>query len=795
MDMVHRRSLVAGFVLLLLLTSTATASLIDGGEIHNDSRVMAWYDLGDGGVLTVDASGTIVEHQWVAGVLQKAKQLDANVSVNTIRFDAAAGLVAVGHDDGATVLSVASNEVVRDIPTVDPVEHIDWDAGGDLWLVHNGGVRQAVEYDQFGASGARTTVMNGGVASFLVLDDGRILTGGFDGTVLIHADDGTQDDLITGLGGAVKVLVEDGLILWIGLADGTVHRYSTTTWQGGFVSSSTTPVTSISLDGGSGAYVGHQNGHVRHVDSSLSIIGSFQATGSVLAVTVNEDGSLYLVSTTSSSTRVRLLDVDSDGDGVADAQDAFPNNADQSSDGDGDGYGDNADATDGDAFPNDPSQWSDRDGDGYGDEADGTMPDAFPDDPNQWLDADGDGVGDNDDDPEGDVFPEDPTQWADEDRDGYGDNPAGYRPDDCPTSNGFSTNDRRGCTDRDLDGWSDPDEGWTVANGADAFPNERTQWTDSDGDGYGDAQDGVRPDACPTVPGASIQALVPVIAEVTTYTSEAMFGCPDEDGDGWADASEVGDGMADNPTEHLDQDGDGVGQRTDYNDTNALVATIEDHCRLAFDDVRDICLGIRSVEYQDYLSTLNESERGRMTYTYWNATVANGAGARGFDVRLVKQVAMLAGLVFVGMTAAILTVSATSKKRAVSASAVQKTFVGFGEGDSIADEALTGHAGLSARGGVEEDALWQDDPMESEASKPVGDPESPSTPPEDEATEAFSAIEAEEERAPAEPSPLPEEEATPSSAPPVPESGLPEGWTEEQWVHYGHQWLAKQAED
>jgi hypothetical protein len=140
-------------------------------------------------------------------------------------------------------------------------------------------------------------------------------------------------------------------------------------------------------------------------------------------------------------------------------------------------------------------------------------------------------------------------------------------------------------------------------------------------------------------------------------------------------------------------------------------------------------------------------------------------------------------------------VSATSKKRALSASAVQKTFVGFGEGDSIADEALTGHAGLSARGGVEEDALWQDDPMESEASKPVGDLESPSTPSEDEATEAFSAIEAEEERAPAEPSPLPEEEATPSSAPPVPESGLPEGWTEEQWVHYGHQWLAKQAED
>jgi len=34
-----------------------------------------------------------------------------------------------------------------------------------------------------------------------------------------------------------------------------------------------------------------------------------------------------------------------------------------------------------------------------------------------------------------------------------------------------------------------------------------------------------------------------------------------------------------------------------------------------------------------------------------------------------------------------------------------------------------------------------------------------------------------------------------ASAPPVPESGLPEGWTMEQWEHYGHQWLAKQAEN
>ena len=28
--------------------------------------------------------------------------------------------------------------------------------------------------------------------------------------------------------------------------------------------------------------------------------------------------------------------------------------------------------------------------------------------------------------------------------------------------------------------------------------------------------------------------------------------------------------------------------------------------------------------------------------------------------------------------------------------------------------------------------------------------------------------------------------------PPLPETGLPEGWTMEQWQHYGEQWLNQQ---
>ncbi len=58
---------------------------------------------------------------------------------------------------------------------------------------------------------------------------------------------------------------------------------------------------------------------------------------------------------------------DSDGDGVNDDEDAFPNDPEETVDTDGDGVGDNADA-----FPDDASEWLDSDGDGIGDNADTT---------------------------------------------------------------------------------------------------------------------------------------------------------------------------------------------------------------------------------------------------------------------------------------------------------------------------------------------------------------------------------------------------------------------------------------
>ncbi|MDD9990742.1 MAG: hypothetical protein OXP75_02990 [Rhodospirillales bacterium] len=120
-----------------------------------------------------------------------------------------------------------------------------------------------------------------------------------------------------------------------------------------------------------------------------------------------------------------MMPVDTDGDGVADADDAFPNDPDETADSDEDGVGDNADA-----FPDDPAETADSDGDGVGDNADAhNVPndrdndgvadsgDDFPDDPSETRDSDEDGVGDN-----ADAFPLDPDETADSDGDGVGDN-------------------------------------------------------------------------------------------------------------------------------------------------------------------------------------------------------------------------------------------------------------------------------------------------------------------------------------------------------------------------------------
>ena len=288
------------------------------------------------------------------------------------------------------------------------------------------------------------------------------------------------------------------------------------------------------------------------------------------------------------------------GDGLVDA---FPSEGSQWNDTDNDGFGDNpapafqpdacitvagtstqdrfgcpdADADgwsdDGDLYPANPLQWADSDGDSYGDnyyfDLNGAQlhmnqsGDAFPDDATQWNDTDGDERGDNYQNaswdnfraPEWpgqlltvatnvDVFPLDRTQWSDADGDWVGDEQMSDRADGCPTVWGNSQFDRLGCLDTDGDGWSDPDAGWPATAdcyGADAFPNDPTQWCDEDNDGYGSNQTGNNADECPNQAGTSF---------------EDRIGCADRDGDGYSNA---GDPFPDDSTQWADRDGDNRG--------------------------------------------------------------------------------------------------------------------------------------------------------------------------------------------------------------------------------------------
>lgn len=149
----------------------------------------------------------------------------------------------------------------------------------------------------------------------------------------------------------------------------------------------------------------------------------------IFAFDLNGDGALDLLSASieddtiawyGAVTRSDPRNSDTDGDGINDAEDAFPRDAGVTTDTDGDGVGDARDA-----FPADPAESLDSDGDGVGDNAD-----SFPSDPEELRDTDGDGLGDQEDpDADGDGVDDDVDPFpfrdggvaGDEDGDGVSD--------------------------------------------------------------------------------------------------------------------------------------------------------------------------------------------------------------------------------------------------------------------------------------------------------------------------------------------------------------------------------------
>lgn len=126
---------------------------------------------------------------------------------------------------------------------------------------------------------------------------------------------------------------------------------------------------------------------------------------------------------------------------------------------------------------------------------------------------------------------EDATEDSDDDNDGFTDDV-----DNCPLNAGTSSlGSVLGCSDFDADGYADS---------IDVFPTEATQWLDVDGDGYGDNSEGFQGDGC---------------IEVTGESTEDFFGCPDADTDGWSD---LNDAFPVESSQHADADGDGYGDNS-----------------------------------------------------------------------------------------------------------------------------------------------------------------------------------------------------------------------------------------
>lgn len=273
-------------------------------------------------------------------------------------------------------------------------------------------------------------------------------------------------------------------------------------------------------------------------------------------------------------------DIDRDHDGVINSRDAFPNDPAESVDTDGDGVGNNADPDD--------------DNDGAVDSRD-----AFPLNPSEKLDSDGDGIGNNaddDDDNDGtpdseDDFPLDPsaTDASDLDNDGW---PAGQDPDDSDVDNpGIPF------VDTDMDGLGnsidDDDDNDGVLDSEDDLPLDATESSDFDGDGIGDGKDDdIDGDGVPNHTNGNDAVNTPETraengdafpfnsAESADLDRDGIGDNADSDadGDGLADVNDPdptkkdtdGDGVRDgadalptDPTEYLDSDHDGVGNKAD----------------------------------------------------------------------------------------------------------------------------------------------------------------------------------------------------------------------------------------
>ena len=789
------------------LVSTATAEIEDlghAGDIATFSGSgLGWWDLGDGTVLYASIDGNITVYSVNGNEYTETWSVDVNKTLYSGAFNPSTNRIAFGSGEGATIVSIDYEDILYHISMSGAVDGLAWDVDGDLWLI-NRNTNRAEEWTDNTPSGVTTSAHNYGITDVITLSDGSILTSARDKRIYVHDANGSL----------IQTLTDSSFeLLKLGLSDDGNHLFSLTSNCRVDVHDTSTWIRLHHLNlcsNGQGRHVsqlgerlliGTSNGQVFSLDiTDFSQEQSFSISGEIIGFNSTSGEGVLILVAYSSSSEVHLLDADRDNDGVVDGLDVFPDDSTQDSDYDGDGFGDNPNGNNSDWDIDDPTQWLDTDGDGYGDNLSGNNPDAFPLNPGQWLDTDGDGYGDNKQSAGGDQFPEDSTQWNDTDYDGYGDNqePGATNSDDCPNQGGTSWQDRDGCQDSDGDGWSDPGQGEEAhpLGNADAFPlNSPDQWRDTDGDGYGDNLTGYRGDACPSLEGTSTRAVL-FDPALNRYNWIYRYGCIDTDGDGYDDNTESGlDAdctMVGNSSEWIDHDRDCIGSNSDYNDTDPKVQTFEDYC----------------FEYP----TLSECQSTEVP----NIDSGNDSSAESEQdtMDLIKDFALYAGIIGGVMIAALALIVSTTKAVGT-ARAKRKPDAQYTHQDATRElDAWESGESFETRGGIDDQKGWEDEPLENTekladedsldmdefsdaSSTPIVDSDFEPKNLDVEITEdvKVESLPDEPVEAAPEPSSPAEVGSAPAEAPPLPAGGLPEGWTEDQWRWYGHQWLERHGQN
>ena len=274
-----------------------------------------------------------------------------------------------------------------------------------------------------------------------------------------------------------------------------------------------------------------------------------------------------------------ITDLDDDGDGVNDSEDAFPRDATESLDTDSDGVGNNTD--------------TDDDGDGVADTAD-----AFPLDPKESVDTDSDGTGNNadtDDDNDGVSDLDEATLGTDPllaDTDGDADNDGA---DNCPLVKNAEQVD----TDEDGTGnvCDTDDDADTVLDGVDNCPLiANTDQADTDGDEAGNVCD-TDDDGDTILDGVDNCPLIANTDQLDTDGDKAANVCDtDDDADTILDTSD--NCPVDSNKDQLDTDGDLAGNACDADDDADTILDGVDNCPLIAntnqldtdtDGVGDVC--------------------------------------------------------------------------------------------------------------------------------------------------------------------------------------------------------------